>query len=66
MLKKMAWNAFKKTGSIDLFLELKEIESIEKKQAFENRKEEIAEELTNSDIKVKKDGINQNKGNDHC
>lgn len=29
MIKKIAWNTFKKTGSIDTFLELKQIEDIE-------------------------------------
>jgi len=53
MLKKMPWNAFKKTGSIDIFLELKEIDKIEK------MKEEVAKELTIEDKKVEKDGTNQ-------
>ena len=30
MLKKMAWNTFKNTGSIDNFLELMEVENIER------------------------------------
>ena len=30
MLKKMAWNTFKNTGSIDSYLELVELENIEK------------------------------------
>ena len=30
MLKKMAWNTFKNTGSIDTFLELMEVENIER------------------------------------
>lgn len=30
MIKKIAWNAFKNTGDINAFLELKEIENIEK------------------------------------
>ena len=29
MIKKIAWNAFKNTGDINAFLELKEIENIE-------------------------------------
>ena len=31
MIKKIAWNTFKKTGNIDTFLELKQIQDIEKK-----------------------------------
>ena len=30
MIKNMAWNTFKKTGNIDTFLELMEVENIEK------------------------------------
>ena len=30
MIKQMAWNTFKKTGSIDSYLELIEVENIEK------------------------------------
>lgn len=30
MIKQMAWNTFKKTGSIDSYLELVEVENIEK------------------------------------
>ena len=29
MIKKIAWNTFKKTGDIDAFLEYKQIENIE-------------------------------------
>ena len=30
MIEKMAWNIFKKTGNINTFLELKEVENLEK------------------------------------
>ena len=30
MIKKLAWNTFKKTGDINTFLELKEITNLEK------------------------------------
>ncbi len=30
MIKKMAWNTFKKTGDINTFLEYKQIQSVEK------------------------------------
>ncbi len=29
MIEKMAWNTFKKTGNINTFLELKEVENLE-------------------------------------
>lgn len=31
MLKKIAWNTFKNTGSIDTFMELMQVENMEKK-----------------------------------
>ncbi len=31
MIKKIAWNTFKKTGKINTFMELKQIENIEEK-----------------------------------
>ena len=40
MIKQMAWNTFKNTGDINTFLELKEVQNIEKqnieKQNIEN------------------------------
>lgn len=30
MIEKMAWNTFKKTGDINTFLELREVENLEK------------------------------------
>ena len=36
MLKKMAWNTFKNTGNIDTFMELMEVENIEKNLKAEN------------------------------
>ena len=30
MIEKMAWNTFKNTGNINTFLELKEVENLEK------------------------------------
>ncbi len=32
MIKDLAWNAFKKTGNIDTFLELKQIEQLQNNQ----------------------------------
>ena len=42
MTKDIAWNLFKNTGNIDIFLELKQIEGIENKkvEANEYRKNE--------------------------
>jgi len=33
MIKDMAWNMFKSTGNVDTYLELKQIENIQKIQA---------------------------------
>ncbi len=50
MIKQMAWNTFKNTGSIDSYLELLEVENIEKdiqKNSMTNEelKTEIKENL---------------------
>ena len=36
MIEKMAWNTFKKTGDINTFLELKEVENLEKNISGKN------------------------------
>ncbi len=45
MLKKMAWEAFKNTGNIKTFLELKQIE---------NAENQIKNDLKNKDIETEK------------
>lgn len=57
MIKKLAWNTFKNTGNINTFLELMEVENIEK-NLLDNAS-------NNNQINNKKDlyGDNQNKGN---
>ena len=50
MIKEIAWNTFKNTGSINTFLELKQIEN------FEN--------VNNQ--KVNFDEYSKNKGNNNC
>ena len=51
MIREMAWNTFKNTGSINTFLELKQIEN------FENNME---------NQKVKIDEYSKNEGNNNC
>lgn len=48
MIKKMAWNTFKNTGSIDSYLELVEVENLEKNMA-KNK------EIKNKEVEIKKD-----------
>ncbi len=36
MIKKIAWNTFKNTGSIDTFIELRHLENIENMQKAES------------------------------
>lgn len=48
MIKQMAWNTFKNTGSIDSYLELVEVENIEKNM------EKAQEEKVQKD-EIKKD-----------
>ena len=45
MIKQLAWNTFKNTGDINTFMELIEVENIEKK---------INENKLQNDVKVKK------------
>ena len=41
MIKKIAWDTFKKTGDINAFLEFKQIENIEKEnEPFSKKQEE--------------------------
>lgn len=55
MIKQMAWNTFKNTGSIDSYLELVQLENIEKNI---NQNKDGA-------IKVDKYGNIQNEGNNN-
>lgn len=59
MIKQMAWNTFKNTGSIDSYLELVEVENIEKNI----KKNGINNEQTN--IRVNNYENVQNKGNNY-
>lgn len=56
MIKKLAWNTFKNTGNINTFLELVEVENIEKG---------LSNNSSNNHINNKKDiyGNNKNEGN---
>lgn len=55
MIKQMAWNTFKNTGNINTFMELVELENIEKN--IDTNK------LDKSTIKVNEYGELKNKGN---
>lgn len=55
MIKQIAWNTFKNTGDINTFMELVEVENVEKKLNEVNQ--------SNSSIKVNKYGEFKNKGN---
>lgn len=54
MIKKLAWNTFKNTGNINTFLELMEVENIEKNLFNTNNQTNNEKDLY---------GNNQNKGN---
>lgn len=51
MIKQIAWNTFKNTGSIDSYLELAKVESIEKNISKNLEKKEVSNEMQN----IKKD-----------
>ena len=54
MIKQMAWNTFKNTGNIDTFMELIQLESVEK---------ELNEDKLNDNIKVNDYGELKDQGN---
>lgn len=56
MIKKLAWNTFKNTGNINTFLELMEVENVER---------DLQKNALNNQINYKKDiyGNNKDKGN---
>ena len=56
MIKKLAWNTFKNTGKINTFLELMEVENVEK---------DLQKNALNNQINYEKDiyGNNKDKGN---
>lgn len=49
MIKKIAWETFKKTGNIDTFMELKQIEGIEE-HSLESLKQELQDDSSNGNI----------------
>ncbi len=56
MIKKLAWNTFKNTGNINTFLELIEVENVER---------DLQKNTLNNQINYEKDiyGNNKDKGN---
>ena len=56
MIKKLAWNTFKNTGNINTFLELTEVENVER---------DLQKNALNNQINYEKDiyGNNKDKGN---
>ena len=57
MIKKIAWDTFKNTGSIDSFLEFKQIQEIEKNLNNSNSIEEVPYNL---ELKEEKRNIQNN------
>ena len=57
MLRQMAWNTFKNTGNINTFLELIEVENIEKNlrinEKFNVEKNNIEAEKQDGNIEIK-------------
>ncbi len=54
MIKQIAWNTFKNTGNINTFMELMEVENVEKN---------LNDKLKCNNIKVNEYGELKNKGN---
>ena len=51
MIKQMAWNIFKNTGNIDSYLELVELENVEKNITDNGKKEEVKNKIKNKEDK---------------
>lgn len=51
MIKQMAWNTFKNTGDINTFLELVEVQNIEKNMAEAEKQNGNIEDKRNSNIR---------------
>ena len=64
MIKDIAWNMFKNTGNIDMFLEFKQIKDIENNQNLVNINANSDEDIHNMQ-KVELDGNNKNQWNNN-
>ena len=53
MIKEIAWNTFKNTGSVDTFLELKQLENLEENSVI-------------LDQKVEANEYSKNEGDNNC
>ena len=62
MIKKIAWDAFKNTGDVNTFLELKQIQSIEKEILEQNATKKYEDELW-SEQTEEQSGNNKNDWN---
>ena len=57
MIKKLAWNTFKNTGNINTFLELMEVENVER---------DLQKNALNNQINCEKDIYGNNKDKRNC
>ncbi len=53
MIKDLAWNTFKKTGNVNTFLELKQLENMQNENQIMNQKVNLNEHC-------------ENEGNNNC
>lgn len=60
MIKKLAWNTFKNTGNINTFLELVEVESLEKKLSSDNSNN------INANLNLKNENLQTNSQEFNC
>lgn len=72
LIKKLAWNTFKNTGDINTFLELVEVENVEKSMGLDANKDIAKGEnvIANNNIAYKniieaekQNGFNESEGN---
>ncbi len=60
MIKKLAWNTFKNTGNINTFLELVEVESLEKKLSSDSSNN------INDNLNLKNENLQTNSQEFNC
>ena len=52
MIKKLAWNVFKSTGDVNTFLELKQIENLERQNTYNNINDTFNKNNTNTVVNM--------------
>ena len=54
MIKKLAWNVFKSTGDVNTFLELKQIENLERNNTYNIINDKFNQNNINTAVNIEK------------